>query len=1193
MRPRQLHLAPRRASLGAVIAFAVLLMLPGWALHGPLGSSSWVGPNANPAPLATPSGGPSSTFPGPARTASAPPSALNCSEIEAGWKVLYGGGPAPPAVAGTSEPGCVPGPDEEGVGLVSNASASGNRLEVSVGLPTASTSAPSSFDEFWLSMTVRGVSCSLDGQSVLRIDLAPPGSPLGVSGGWAVRSPVWGLDPAGACDPRCQNTTAYYDLGGNGYCLDNTLLKGVGSSGGPQPLFAPGDALRFTITDGGGQGLTVYANDTTRPILSTSWSYPSGSLVDGSSVEPFGSTATPTNGWTFGSSVGFGWTNCPWIDLGGAPSCDSYDASIDAALSFPIVTGSAYWNASASLYSNAFSGYETWSSTGACQGNASLPACLDYGSNGGTGFYPGIHLSAGGGTAWIGYGANTSSTVGVLGPSFAPDGSASGSDPAIVGDLSASINGTAIVLSARSSDPRGIGNVVFSALFCFAGGTSISPGALTYNGTPSAGVANGTGDAYWTALFPRGNNLTGGTLYYNVVEYPIGPGAGTLPVYARSMVPSSGLVCGAPTAPLMLALRAVAISQGYEVQWSYPAQDTAFVRNFSIVATPTSGPSVVLPVPVYPTPSGLRTAPITGLAAGAPYTVYVRSTQVDGRPGPTGPGGLSPLPTDSALNVTLAAASLERTQPGAADTFTASATGGSGPYSFRFELGNGSVEWVYGQPSTGVVTASFPGVLGLVRVEVTANDSVGDVSAPAFEYVLFEATPLGVTVSLSTGDDVVGLTWTPPTSPVARYVVFYSQSPTDLYEFTSFWPDNGTSAQPVLLWNTTGTAFNFSAINGERVYAEVIAFNAVGSGMAPSTGPATGVPTLFDLLGFGPSPGTAVGGAAPFTASLTSATSQGTLNNLSQAIYTVSELAPVSRPFYLSVPATPTSLSLGASTWGWANASLVFNATGTYLVQVHLEDFMGDPELIPSVDLYVGTGAPPTVSIAIAALSAIPFAGTPVDFTGSATGTPGPYNYSWQFGDGTAAFDAGPTPSHRYAIAGSYTAVLTVTDNETGGSASVAHVVEVNAYPIVRISASEGTGGDLSWYFQLIEIGGSGRPQVAWSFGDGTDGNGANASHTYANPGEYTVRVTISDPAGIPSVSSNLTIYAGVPRSTQSFAESAAAIGLILVLSIGLLVLAILTVLFYRRSRPPPRSLVPSPSTYLSDRSPPPRDTVE
>jgi glucose/arabinose dehydrogenase/PKD repeat protein len=50
-----------------------------------------------------------------------------------------------------------------------------------------------------------------------------------------------------------------------------------------------------------------------------------------------------------------------------------------------------------------------------------------------------------------------------------------------------------------------------------------------------------------------------------------------------------------------------------------------------------------------------------------------------------------------------------------------------------------------------------------------------------------------------------------------------------------------------------------------------------------------------------------------------------------------------------------------------------------------------------------------------------------------------------------------------------------------------------------------------------------------WDFGDGTTAAEANPTHTYTEPGEYTVRLTVADPSGRSS-SSNLTITAGNTR---------------------------------------------------------------
>ena len=1191
---------PRIGALAAAVLVALLMAVP-IAYVGGFGSGI-----AQSVALTPPNGvgSPSAIHPSAAashpssRAPSQPDVGASCAQFQHDWAIRYGSGPAPPAVAGTDPTGCVPGPDEQGVTLFSNRSLSASRYEISVSLPSAAASSPSTLGEFWLSLTVRGVGCSLDGQSVLRIDFAPPGSPLGGSGGWAVRAPVWGLDPAGSCDPRCENTTAYYPIDGQSFCLDNMLLQGVGASNGPVPLFASGDSVRLTITDGGGKGLTVYANDSTRPILSTVWSYAAASMIGGSPVEPFGDLANATSGWTFGGSVAFGWTNCPWVTGSAATACNSYDGAVTAALAFPTVTNASFWNASTVGYADRYSGYDPWSSSGACNGDPNLTACLDFAANGGTGNYPGVAVSAGGGAAWVEFGTNATGTVGPLGPGVAlsANGSRSINDPAILTALSASANSTVVIVRVRATDPRGTTNVAFSAVWCFGGGGNTVPSALTISGTRAPGAGNGSEDAYWNATFPRGNNATGGTLFYSVSESfsPTDPGSPR--VFGKLNLPSGGLSCGPIASPATLPVRVVTLSEGYRVSWSYPAVAEPFVRNFSLIATPASGPSVIEPIPVSPAPSGVRTADILGLLPGVPYTLYAHSTQVDGRAGPTSPSGLPGSGTYPPLLGNLSAPSLLLWQPTDSETFLASATGGSGPYSFQFEFGNGTTVWSYRQSASVSLSHAFPNYLGVARVELTVNDSVGDVSAPATVLVEVRATPDGVPVVLSTGDGSVGISWASPTSPsapVSRYVVFYAESADALAVFTSSWPSNGSGTSSVLLWNTSRTQFNFSARDGTPVFVEVIAWNAYGAGLAPSSGPATGVPAPFELVGFAPAPGAAYGGAAPFTASLSAATTQGTNNGLSSAIFTLSELSPVARPLNQVVVAGLANASNGTTTAGWANATFTIGFTGTFLVQVHLEDALLDPALIPSLDLYVGTGVAPTLSIALSSQTPVPFAGSPVDFLARASGTPGPYNFSWAFGDGTSAFDAGSAPSHRYALPGTYTALLTVVDNATLGSASIAQSIQVNAYPVVRISASAGNGA-LAWTFQAIEFGGSGPAQIAWNFGDGKTGNQQIASHTYANPGEYTVRVTLADPAGIPAVSSNLTIYAGVPRSVESFAQSAAAIGLILILSVGLLLLAVLTVVYYRRAQRAEllaeTGLAP---TYPKDRTPPPKALAE
>ena len=48
---------------------------------------------------------------------------------------------------------------------------------------------------------------------------------------------------------------------------------------------------------------------------------------------------------------------------------------------------------------------------------------------------------------------------------------------------------------------------------------------------------------------------------------------------------------------------------------------------------------------------------------------------------------------------------------------------------------------------------------------------------------------------------------------------------------------------------------------------------------------------------------------------------------------------------------------------------------------------------------------------------------------------------------------------------------------------------------------------------------------ASWNFGDGTSSNQISPTHTYANPGNYTVTVTITTPAGTGSNTRNITIH--------------------------------------------------------------------
>jgi PKD repeat protein len=92
-----------------------------------------------------------------------------------------------------------------------------------------------------------------------------------------------------------------------------------------------------------------------------------------------------------------------------------------------------------------------------------------------------------------------------------------------------------------------------------------------------------------------------------------------------------------------------------------------------------------------------------------------------------------------------------------------------------------------------------------------------------------------------------------------------------------------------------------------------------------------------------------------------------------------------------------------------------------------------------------------------------------VAFTGTGTGGTPPYGYSWNFGDGSAT-SAAQNPGHTYDTAGTYTAVLTVTDSASHTATSS---VSLTASPIAGTPPDAPTG--------LTAAPGNGQVSLSWT----------------------------------------------------------------------------------------------------------------
>ncbi len=149
--------------------------------------------------------------------------------------------------------------------------------------------------------------------------------------------------------------------------------------------------------------------------------------------------------------------------------------------------------------------------------------------------------------------------------------------------------------------------------------------------------------------------------------------------------------------------------------------------------------------------------------------------------------------------------------------------------------------------------------------------------------------------------------------------------------------------------------------------------------------------------------------------------------------------------------------------------------------------------------------------------------GTQMDFSGAAAGgAPGNYRFVWDFGDDQTS--EAQTPSHIYKDEGIYMVRLVVTDSENTQVMDLAMITVENVAPEVSVPATYSGMQKEPISIQpmtFFDPGVQDTHQATIFWGDGTQSAGSisetngsgsiTASHVYADPGDYEVRVEVQD----------------------------------------------------------------------------------
>ena len=197
-----------------------------------------------------------------------------------------------------------------------------------------------------------------------------------------------------------------------------------------------------------------------------------------------------------------------------------------------------------------------------------------------------------------------------------------------------------------------------------------------------------------------------------------------------------------------------------------------------------------------------------------------------------------------------------------------------------------------------------------------------------------------------------------------------------------------------------------------------------------------------------------------------------------------------------------------------ADPSYVFATAGVYSVSLTVTDGGG---LTSTTTLNIAVnGAPVAIATANVTSGNAPLT---VNFTGSNSTDDNNdiVSYAWDFGTGDSSTEADPT--YVFNTGGVFTVSLTVTDG--GGLSSTTTLdITVNGAP-VAIATADVTTGDAPL---TVNFTGSNSTDdnndivsYAWDFGTGDSSTEADPTYVFANDGNFTVTLTVTDGGGLGS----------------------------------------------------------------------------
>jgi len=431
-------------------------------------------------------------------------------------------------------------------------------------------------------------------------------------------------------------------------------------------------------------------------------------------------------------------------------------------------------------------------------------------------------------------------------------------------------------------------------------------------------------------------------------------------------------------------------------------------------------------------------------------------------------------------------------QTGQQVTFSASTSGGTAPYTFSWNFGDGST-------GTGTTASHAYSAAGTFTVILTVKDEgTPQQTATSQQTVTVTSPPPTLTASF---------TYNPSSPQVGQQITFTASSSGGTAPYTFSWSFGDGSS-------TTGST-------AAHTYSSAGTFNVVLS-VKDSGSPQQSASSQQSVTVSNPAP-------SSLTSSFTHSPSS---PNVGQTVSFIASASGGTQPYSYSW-----TFGDGATGTG-ATVNHTYSSAGTFTVTLAVKDSSSPQQTSTSQQSITVTSPPPPLTASFGYSPSSPQTGQQITFSGSGSGGASPYSYSWSFGDGSTGI--GSSVSHTYQTTGSYTVALTVTDS-TGQKASTSQTVTVvsPAPPPLTTSftyspSTPDAGQSVS--FTGSASGGTQPYSYSWTFGDSGTGSGSSPSHTYQSSGSYTVTLTVTDAGGqVAHASQTITVHA---KLTASFTYS-------------------------------------------------------